>query len=290
MTSIEFCRTATNDQLSRRGSSLSYGESFSHYMQQAAVGFDAASPAVHWENFKKLHEFVKLELVPLPVDDFVSQLTVKPTEADLQKLYDKHKESARNPNTPEPGFRRLPKADFAYLKMDFNTLLEAEKKKITEAEIKAPYDEGVKKGEYTRTKLPPAAPPTQAPPPAGAPGTESTPPATTPDNTPSTEPTPPATPATDDTTKQPGAPEDVAPENKANPPTPESPPPAEPQPPAEPKVGAPEGSNTPATDNPSGDAPSHRTAAAVWCKTRLRKTRRQHLPLRHQRHLPLRHL
>ncbi len=266
------------------------------YMQQIALsGVVATTPAKNLEHFNRMQERVTLEMLPLKVEEFLPQVTQQPSDADIQALYDKYKERYPDPMSPEPGFRRLPTTDFAFLRLNFNDLLEAEKAKVTEAEILAEYEAGLKRGDFRRPTLPPAStppattppattPPGDAPPAATPPG--DTPPATTPSETtppatPPAETTPPATtpPATTppgdtppgDTPPAPPATDKPAGTDKPaeSPPKPAEPPTGSDKPPAAPQGESPSSNDSSARpvseldvlftavqDPPAGDAPA----------------------------------
>lgn len=104
----------------------------------------ASTPAEDREYFDRLNRRVKAELLPLPVNDYVSQVE-EPSEAEIAALYEKHKEDFRDPYSPDPGFRRRLRIAFAFVKADMAPYMEEElakaKEKITDAEIEKHYRE-----------------------------------------------------------------------------------------------------------------------------------------------------
>lgn len=144
--------------------------------QMAFSGLTASPPAAYWQGFKKLREMVILEMVPLPVENFVDQLKQQPTSDDVRRLYEKYKDDYRNPNTPEPGFRRPDQVDFGYFRIDFDQFLDQAKTEITEEQVRAEYEQGLTRGDYKRPARPantPAATPPTDTPPAESPAGES---------------------------------------------------------------------------------------------------------------------
>ncbi len=64
------------------------------------------TPAEFWNFYKDNCTSVEAALLPVRVEDFVSQVKQKPTEAELKALYDKYKDRDYDPESPEPGFKR----------------------------------------------------------------------------------------------------------------------------------------------------------------------------------------
>lgn len=69
-----------------------------------------ASPAVQtpdqlWDMFKDARTTIRAGLISIPVDSFMAQVTEKPTEADLKKLFDQHKNEEAMPFLERPGFK-----------------------------------------------------------------------------------------------------------------------------------------------------------------------------------------
>lgn len=103
-----------------------------------------STPAEDREYFDRLNRRVKVELLPLPVNDYLNQVA-EPSEAEIAALYEKHKNDFRNPYSPDPGFRRRLRISFAYVKATLAPYVEEElpkaKEKITAAEIEKYYKE-----------------------------------------------------------------------------------------------------------------------------------------------------
>lgn len=113
--------------------------------------FRGDTPGDRWDYFCRLNRKVTAEAMPLPVTSFVGEIP-DPSAADLQKFYDQYKNVEPQPAAPTPGFRQPFKAQFQYVKADYEKLLAAEKPKVTEQEIKAYYDEH--KDEFKKSNLP----------------------------------------------------------------------------------------------------------------------------------------
>jgi hypothetical protein len=111
-------------------------------------------PAEAYTYFERLNRQSEIESMPIEVADFVDDVKAKPTERELNDLFAKHKLQFANPYLEEPGFKVPPKVAVQYVKVDFNKLLEVEKAKITEEQIKAEYERGAAAGEFNEPQLP----------------------------------------------------------------------------------------------------------------------------------------
>ncbi len=123
----------------------------------------APSPAEAFAYFERLNRESQIEAFPVKVEDFLSKVKGKPTDKQLQELFDKFKEQEPSPYMPEPGFRIPPKVAVHYVKVDFNKMLEEEKAKITEEQVKEEYEKGVAAGRFNAASLPDAEPATEEP-------------------------------------------------------------------------------------------------------------------------------
>ena len=119
-------------------------------------GLVATSPITAWEYFNRLHQRRRLELLPLKVDDYNSQVKAEPTDAEIKALYEKHKGDYPYPSLPEPGFKQRKRVAFHYLKSDFNDFVTAAMPSITDEQIQKEYDQSISRGEFKVLDLPPA--------------------------------------------------------------------------------------------------------------------------------------
>ncbi|HND53617.1 MAG TPA: hypothetical protein PLV92_14510, partial [Pirellulaceae bacterium] len=116
-------------------------------------GLFATTPASTWQSYKRLHHRVQAEILPVKVADYVSQVS-NPSDKEVADFFEANKTRFSHPDYPEPGFRQRKKAAFEYLKFDFNQFLEAEKKKITDEQVKQEYDARVSRGDFRAAELP----------------------------------------------------------------------------------------------------------------------------------------
>jgi hypothetical protein len=63
------------------------------------------TPNEEWDLFKDARTTIRAGLITLPVDSFLGQVTSKPTEDELKKLYDKYKNEEPIPYLERPGFK-----------------------------------------------------------------------------------------------------------------------------------------------------------------------------------------
>lgn len=227
-----------------------------------AGGTNSPAPDKLWKNFLKLNQKVKIEAYPVLVSSFMDKVAKKPTDSQLQEIYDSGRIRASHPDLPDPGFVKLEQAKVEYVQPNLNTLFEREKAKITEDELKAEYEKqktlGLLKVPVDYKAPAPLAPPSDTPPTITPPG-ESTAP-TSPANPPATPATTPEkpvaeTPAAPSTTEPaPTTPPTATPE----PTTPATPPAATPEPtaPAEPNSPTAPPADNPNPTPPTGEAPT----------------------------------
>jgi hypothetical protein len=114
------------------------------------AGVGSVPPKYHWESFRRLNEVMELELIPISVAEFKSAVTNEPKPSELRKIYDDRKDFYPVPNSPEFGFRRLPKIDFHYVKFDFDKYLEQAKAALTDEEIATEYQKSIENGEFRK--------------------------------------------------------------------------------------------------------------------------------------------
>jgi hypothetical protein len=120
--------------------------------------FSGDTPGDRWEYFCRLNREVTAELMPVKVADFVSQIA-DPSAEQIRSFYDQYKNDYPYynqypwPELPTPGFKQPFKAQFQYLKSNYEKLLAVEEPKITEQEI-SDYYEKFKDTRFRKSKLP----------------------------------------------------------------------------------------------------------------------------------------
>ena len=102
------------------------------------------APGESWAIHEQLKRRIEAEILPLKVDDYLSEVTEEPSDAQIKALYDKHKDEYSYPGKPEPGFTAMRKLDFNFIKVKREAFeeqaLAAELAKITDEAIEAHYE------------------------------------------------------------------------------------------------------------------------------------------------------
>jgi hypothetical protein len=106
-------RDALNDAESIRHA---LGEEFRVRLAQAAmVGYDpdgigttpaAVTPYLLWEYYRQNRTEFSVQMLPVQISKFVSQVKAKPTDDDLKSLYEKYKDQEYAPDRDTPGFKQ----------------------------------------------------------------------------------------------------------------------------------------------------------------------------------------
>lgn len=65
----------------------------------------AATPDEFLKYFQQQRTTVAVNLLPVPVENFVARVTAKPTEANLRNLYERYKDDEPSPSRRQPGFK-----------------------------------------------------------------------------------------------------------------------------------------------------------------------------------------
>jgi hypothetical protein len=133
-------------------------------MQASSLAHNGAplvTPSNNWENFRKFEQRAKVEAFPVAVSSYVDKVQGEPTDRELLAIYEEGKDRFSNRDvSPEFGFARRYAADFEYVRGYMDNFLKAEKKTITEDQIKAEYDRRVAAGQFQVEDKPGALVPT----------------------------------------------------------------------------------------------------------------------------------
>ncbi|MBL9125114.1 MAG: hypothetical protein JNG90_15865, partial [Planctomycetaceae bacterium] len=92
---------------------------------------------VRWDYFERLNHRATAQTMGLPVDGFLAQVG-EPTEAQLQALYQAHRDDYSFPDSPEPGFHEPEKGKFDYFKADYEKF--ASTIEVSDADIRDYYE------------------------------------------------------------------------------------------------------------------------------------------------------
>ena len=160
-----------------------------------------STPGKNWQDFLRLNQAARIQAFPIFAKDFESQVQGKPTEREIQDLYQAGKDFTRMARTiaTQPAFMRPKTADFEYLAIDMEKVITEQMALIPEETLRADYDRRVGEKQF---RVPVTPEPTSTVIPDSKPATESTDPKATPTTEPA--PAPESKPATSD--DQPGLP------------------------------------------------------------------------------------
>jgi hypothetical protein len=138
----QLLRTSTNSNLSESQLLDLMARELKAYkvLSMAQSGGYPASPIAAWDYYNRLNRFVRAEMMPISVDDYLDEVE-DPNEIEVVEMYEKHKKDYPFPRNPEPGFRKREQRAFQYVKVDFDAILEVEKAAVTDEEVKRYYDE-----------------------------------------------------------------------------------------------------------------------------------------------------
>ena len=148
-------------ELEAKYADMAYSPLFARYRQMGGMPFfvfTGDTPSDRWEYFLRLNREVTTELMPVKVADFVSQIA-DPTAEQIRSFYEQYKNDYPYynqfpwPELPTPGFKQPFKAQFQYVKSNYEKRMAEEQPKITEQEI-ADYYEKFKDTRFKKAKLP----------------------------------------------------------------------------------------------------------------------------------------
>jgi hypothetical protein len=101
--------------------------------------FGGTPPGWRWEQYRRLDQQAKVELVPVVVETFADQVP-PPTEAALRSLYEKHKNVLPEARSSTPGFREPHRVQYAYLVAKRGVFDEEAAKDVTDEQIAEYYE------------------------------------------------------------------------------------------------------------------------------------------------------
>lgn len=111
------------------------------------------TPAERWDYFRRLERQATVQVLPVPVAEFTEDVG-KPSEEQLQDLFEKYKQEFPSPESPEPGFRQPYRAKFQYFRADVDELTTAEMKNISDEAVREYYEKNKDK-EFRKLNLSP---------------------------------------------------------------------------------------------------------------------------------------
>ncbi len=108
-------------------------------------------PMQRWDYYLRLNRRATIELVPVPVVDFMDQVE-EPGERVLRAFFEEHKDRLWRPDMPEPAFREPKRIALQYFKAEFDAFVDP--KSVTDEEV-AEYYEKNKDFEFVQPQAPP---------------------------------------------------------------------------------------------------------------------------------------
>jgi hypothetical protein len=141
---------AIRDELAARYVDQTFGQMLGRSNGQYAW-FNGDTPADRWEYFSRLNRKVTAEILPVAVEKFVAEIP-DPSADELRKFYELYKNDYPDSSRPTPGFKRPFRAQFQYVKADYDKKLKEEMAKVTDEEIAEYYEKN--KDDFKKSKLP----------------------------------------------------------------------------------------------------------------------------------------
>ena len=142
-----------------------------HMFQSSLEGI---TPAERWHYFLQVNQLATIEAVPVDAAKYADRAT-EPSDEQLEKLFEEHKDQYPRPDSPDPGFREPAKVALEYFKADYDKFTSPEA--ISDEEVQEHYEKN--KAMYDQPQQKPAegVPAAQEPagekPPAAEKATES---------------------------------------------------------------------------------------------------------------------
>lgn len=110
-------------------------------------GQPLASPGTLYNNFLKVNQAASVQAFPVSAENYLNQVEGSPTEGEIEALFTVGRFAPPNPRSPDPAFARTYRAKIEYVEIDNSKLVEAEKAKLTEEDLKTEYDRRVSLGQ-----------------------------------------------------------------------------------------------------------------------------------------------
>ncbi len=103
------------------------------------LGAPMVTPYDIYRAYRDQNEKVSAKLVEVPVDKFLAKVP-EPSEAEIQAFYDKYKDTLPDPTRSTPGFKVPRQVRVEILSVDGNALARSLKDGLTDAELRAAYE------------------------------------------------------------------------------------------------------------------------------------------------------
>ena len=83
----------------------------------------AAPPLQRWTFYRQLNQQVTTELLPIEVEQYIDEVPT-PSDAELRKFFEKHKDDEWRPESSTPGFRQPTRIALTYFEADFDAFFD----------------------------------------------------------------------------------------------------------------------------------------------------------------------
>ncbi len=108
------------------------------------------TPGKNWQDFLKFNRAAKIQAFPVFVNDFEPQVKNKPTEKEIQDIYNEGKGITRSRRTiaTQPAFMRAKTAEFEYLALDVEKIITEQMPLVPEETLRTEYERRVKEKQF----------------------------------------------------------------------------------------------------------------------------------------------
>ncbi len=108
------------------------------------------TPGKNWQDFLKFNRAAKIQAFPVFVNDFESQVKNKPTEKEIQDIYNEGKGITRTRRmiATQPAFMRPKTAIFEYLSIDVEKVITEQMALVSEETLRTEYERRVKEKQF----------------------------------------------------------------------------------------------------------------------------------------------
>ncbi|NBW88007.1 MAG: hypothetical protein EBR23_14570, partial [Planctomycetia bacterium] len=104
------------------------------------VRFESSPPGWRWDYFRRLEQSATVEVVPIVVEKYMDKVRL-PSTADLQALFERHKDELPAARNSTPGFREPHRIGYEFLAARSDAFMEEAKQAVTDEQIAAFYEE-----------------------------------------------------------------------------------------------------------------------------------------------------
>ena len=129
----------------------------------SAAGLPIVPPAQQWELFLRLNRQAVVDAYAINVADFVEQTNAKPSDAEIQAIYNKGKNAFPDDESAAPAFRRPFAANFEYLAGNLDDFINREIANLTAEQVNAEYQRRLEGGDFKLPDTPLETAPSETP-------------------------------------------------------------------------------------------------------------------------------